>query len=115
MENDPANAHFCALSTHPYYEEDPEEDCSTLSMTYGGWCGPERNRGVSVSCAHKVQSFIEARPAVLHADDLINKKSDKEVRYLLEELLRQRMPVQVRDAISSGANRAAAAIPARTS
>ena len=42
-----------------------------------------------------VQRFIEARPAVLHADDLINKKDALQVRYMLEEILRQRVPVQV--------------------
>ena len=74
---------------------DPDDDCSTLSLMHGGWCGPVRDGGVSTSCARNVKTFLELRPAVLHLDELINKKNETQVRYLMQELLRQRAPVQV--------------------
>ena len=97
MNRDPAFGVFCSVATLTHHElnEDPDEDCETLTLMNGGWCGPVRDQHISVSCQRKVKSFLETRPAVLHADEIINKKKEIEVRYLLQELLRHRMPVQV--------------------
>jgi hypothetical protein len=87
---------FCKISTLPRIEtDDPDNDCETLSLMHGGWCGPVRDGGVSTSCARSVKTVLEMRPAVLHADEIINKKDQTQVRYLLTELLRQKVPVQV--------------------
>ena len=92
----PAHKRFCAVSTLPPDDDaEVDEDCTTLSLMVGGWCGPTRDHGVSTSCAHKVQTFLETRPAVLHMDEVVNKKDPIQVRYLLHELIKQRMPVQV--------------------
>lgn len=63
---------------------------------HGGWCGPSRDLNVPSSCAFKVMSFVVARPAVLHIDEILNNKKDPlQVRFLLQKLIKQRVPVQV--------------------
>ena len=71
-------------------------DGGRLSLMHGGWCGPMRDGNVPTSCARKVQAFLTARPAVLHIDEVLNNKKDpQQVRYLLQRLIKQRVPVQV--------------------
>ena len=68
-----------------------EED---LAVSLGGWCGPRRER-LSTSVARRVQAYLQARSAVLHLDELINKKDPLQVGYLLQRLLLHQSPVQV--------------------
>ena len=68
MENDPSNKRFTSLSMMPF---DNEEH---LTYMYAGWAGQFREYGVTPSVLRKVLTFLQTRPAVLHADELINKK-----------------------------------------
>lgn len=96
MEDDGANQTFCAVALLPEADnDDPDDGAADLTLMHGGWCGPTRDHGISTSCARKVQSFLETRPAVLHIDEVVNKKDELQVRHLLHEMLRQRIPVQV--------------------
>ena len=98
LDRMPSYAHssFCQQSTlPPHSTNDPDDNCATLSLMHGSWCGPVRDGGVPTSCARNVKTVLETRPSVLHADEIINKKDQTQVRYLLLELLRQKVPVQV--------------------
>lgn len=100
MDGDLAHGAFCSLSIHAEEEDEPQEcnpegEYPSLTNMHGGWAGPLRDHGLPGSVARKVASFLQARPAVLHADELINKKDAQQVRYLMQRLIAQRMPIQV--------------------
>ena len=65
-----------------------------LALSNGGWAG-QLNERLPLRVARKVQEFVQLRPAVLHSDELIDKKDAKQVKLLLEELLAHELPVQV--------------------
>ena len=71
------------------------EEEKRLTFTDAAWAGQHRDYGVTKSVMSKIQVFAHMRPAVLHADELINKKDQLQVRYLMQQLIRLRMPVQV--------------------
>ena len=89
MENDPSNKRFTSLSMMPF---DNEEH---LTYMYAGWAGQFREYGVTPSVLRKVLTFLQTRPAVLHADELINKKDQLQVRFLMYQMIKHKMPVQV--------------------
>jgi len=128
MSSDPAARVFCNLAINPM-----DDDEERLTFMHAGWAGQPRDFGVIPSVIRKVQTFIQMRPAVLHADEvrahpldfiprcadalprsrvtpavaplppcslhlsqLINKKAQLEVRYLMMQLIKYRMPIQVR-------------------
>jgi hypothetical protein len=66
-----------------------------LSSFHGAWVGQQRDHGVSISVVRRVQTFLQSRPAVLHLDELINKKDPLQVRYVMMRLIEERAPVQV--------------------
>ena len=85
MEDEPANHLFCQRALNPH------EQLSTFLN--GPWTGQQRNHGVNISVVRKVQTFLQSRPAVLHLDELINKKDPLQVRYLMMRLIEERAPV----------------------
>ena len=66
----------------------------SLALAHAGWCGPRRDK-LPASVMRRVQAFLQARSAVLHLDDIINKKDPQQVNYLLQRLLQHQSPVQV--------------------
>ena len=92
MAGEPANAAFCNLAA---MREDEDGEELALTNFNAGWCGPVRDHSIPGSVARKVAAFLQARPAVLHIDELINKKEPVQVRYLLQQVLKQRTPIQV--------------------
>ena len=92
MESHPAFRMFCKLAI---LDEDPDGGYKYLTYKHGGWAGTPRDFQVSDTVIRTVSNFVQARPAVLHIDDLINKKKNNEVRFLASRLLEQRVPIQV--------------------
>jgi hypothetical protein len=84
---------FCRRTTGaPGPADDPF--VQELPLGQGGWCGHDNDR-VTASIAKKVAAFLLARPAVMHLDELINKKDPLQVAYLLRHLIDEAVPVQV--------------------
>ena len=88
MANDPANTRFANLAMMPMHQHD---DTEHLTYMHAGWAGQFREYGVTPSVLRKVLTFLQTRPAVLHADELINKKDQLQVRRR-EQLLRRMLP-----------------------
>ena len=85
-----AEEDVCALcKVHCSYPGSSGEPASedSLALAFGGWCGPRRDQ-LAGSVSRRVQAFMQARAAVLHCDDLINKKDPVQVGYLPDPRLR---------------------------
>ena len=93
MELEPAARVFTSIAHMPVHEVGEDD---RLTFMHAGWAGEPRDYRINnPSVIRKVMAFIEQRPAVLHNDELINKKDPLQVRYLMERLLKYKMPVQV--------------------
>ena len=69
MASDPARGVFCRRAHCTTMEHEEEE---VLTFMHAGWAGPQNrcDAGVPASAMRKVQTFIQLRPAVLHADEV---------------------------------------------
>jgi hypothetical protein len=67
MTNDAAYRKWTNLAVVPV-EKNEEE--SRLTYFNAGWAGEPRDYHVPPSVLRKVQSFVQQRPAVLHADEV---------------------------------------------
>lgn len=97
-----ANGRVCALSQMPHIRDsqlrpaEADSQGGLLSLMHGGWCALGREQSVPSSCERKVTAFVVSRPAVLHIDEVLNNKKDPfQVRFLLQRLIKRRVPVQV--------------------
>lgn len=74
--------------------EQDEQLHRELALAHGGWCG-HINARVPPSTAKKVQEFVQRRPAILHSDELIDKKDARHVEFLLQMIMVHGTSVQV--------------------
>ena len=76
--------------------DEEEQARRELSLAHGGWVCDFAPPRVPPSVAKRVQEFVQLRPAVLHSDELIDKKDARQVELLLTELIAHNTPVQAR-------------------
>ena len=82
----------CSCPGRPSASLDEED---VLALSAGEWCETTGRSSLTASVARKLQAFLQARPGVLHLDEIINKKDPMQVGRLVNELMKHQIPIQV--------------------
>lgn len=82
----------CTCAGRPSASLDEDE---VLATSAGQWCETAGRSSLTASVARRLQAFLQARPGVLHLDEIINKKDPMQVGKLMSELAKHQIPIQV--------------------